>query len=86
MKKLVMFKAPTCGPCKLFGPVVKQVAEEIGAEYIEIDVSTDEGNAFAEKNGITHSGCAWYEVDNDIKIRWERPVPPAKLKEDIGSL
>lgn len=80
-----MFKSPTCGPCKLFAPVVKQVAEQIGAEYIEIDVSTDEGNKFASENGITRSGCAWYEENGEIKIRWEQPVPPTKLIADINS-
>jgi thiol-disulfide isomerase/thioredoxin len=86
MKKLVIFKSPTCGPCKLFAPMVKQAAETIGAEYVEIDVSTDEGFKFAAENGITHSGCAWYEVKNEIKIKWDKPVPAVKLLADINSL
>jgi thiol-disulfide isomerase/thioredoxin len=86
MKKLVIFKSPTCGPCKLFAPMVKQAAESIEAEYIEIDVSTEDGLKFASENGITHSGCAWYEVDNEIKIRWDKPVPATKLLADINNL
>ena len=81
-----MFKSPTCGPCKLFAPMVKQAAEAIDAEYIEIDVSTDDGYKFAAENGITHSGCAWYEVNKEIKIKWERPVPATKLLADIKQL
>lgn len=86
MKKLVIFKSPTCGPCKLFAPMVKQAAEAIEAEYIEIDVSTEDGLKFASENGINHSGCAWYEVDNEIKIRWDKPVPATKLLADINNL
>lgn len=85
-KKIVLFKSPTCGPCKLFAPVCKSVAEQISAEYIEIDVSTDEGVKVAEANGITHSGTAWYEKDGKIKIKWERPAPANKLIADIESL
>ena len=83
MKKLVLFKSPTCGPCKLFGPMVKQAATELNIEYVEVDVSTDEGSKYARENGITHSGCAWYEEDGNIKIRWEHPVPAKKLIADI---
>ena len=86
MKKIILFKSPTCGPCKLFGPMVKQAAETIGAEYVEIDVSTDEGYEFASKNGIHRSGCAWYEVDGEVKLKWEQPVPADKLVSDINSL
>ena len=86
MKKFVMFKSPTCGPCKLFAPMVKQAAESIEAEYIEIDVSTEDGLKFASENSITHSGCAWYEVDNEVKIRWDKPVPATKLLADINGL
>lgn len=84
-KKIVLFKSPTCGPCKLFAPVCKSVAEQISAEYVEIDVSTDEGFKFASENGISHSGTAWYEEDGKIKITWERPAPANKLIADIES-
>jgi len=86
MKKFVMFKSPTCGPCKLFAPVVKQVAEKFEAEYEEVDVSTDEGYKFATENRITHSGCAWYEVDGKVVIRWEQPAPPTKLISDVENI
>ena len=42
MKKIVLFKSPTCGPCKLFAPMVKQAVKELNIEYQEVDVSTDE--------------------------------------------
>jgi thiol-disulfide isomerase/thioredoxin len=83
MKKIVLFKSPTCGPCKLFAPVLKGVAEKVGAEYVEIDVTSEEGFKYAEANGITHSGVAWYEENGDVKVKWERPAPEAKLLSDL---
>lgn len=86
MKKIVLFKSPTCGPCKLFAPQVKRAVEELKIEYTEVDVSTDEGSKYAQENGITHSGCAWYEEDGEIKIRWDHPVSASKLITDIKNL
>jgi thiol-disulfide isomerase/thioredoxin len=83
-KKIVLFKSPTCGPCKLFAPVCKQVAEQVQVEYEEIDVTTESGLAIAKQYNISHSGCALYIVDNEVKITWERPVPPAKMLADLG--
>ena len=84
MKKIILFKSPTCGPCKLFAPVCKQVAEQLNINFEEIDVTTTEGLAIAKQYNITHSGCALYIVDNEVKITWERPVPPAKMLSDLN--
>ena len=83
MKKLILFKSPTCGPCKLFAPVVKSAAEKLEAEYIEIDVSSDEGFELAKKYGIRNSGSAVYEIDEKVKFKWAQPVPLDKLLADI---
>ena len=83
MKKIVLFKSPTCGPCKLFAPVCKQVAEQINVEYEEIDVTTTDGLDFAKKYNITHSGCALYFENDTVKFTWDRPVPPAKMLSDL---
>lgn len=83
MKKLILFKSPTCGPCKLFAPVVKEAAEKLEAEYIEMDVSSDEGFAEAKKYGLRNSGSAVYEIDGDVKFKWTQPVPLDKLLSDV---
>ena len=83
MKKLILFKSPTCGPCKLFAPVVKSAAEKLEAEYIEIDVSSDDGFEIAKKYGIRNSGSAVYEIDDEVKFKWTQPVPLDKLLTDI---
>jgi thiol-disulfide isomerase/thioredoxin len=83
MKKIVLFKSPTCGPCRLFAPVCKQVADELNMNYEEVDVTTETGLAFAKEHNISHSGCALYFEDNVVKFTWDRPVPAAKMKSDL---
>ena len=83
MKELLLFKSPTCGPCKLFAPVCKQVADQLGITLIEVDVSTPDGLAIAKEYQISHSGCALYKESNEVKYRWERPVPANVMLADL---
>ncbi|MHB1002005.1 MAG: thioredoxin [Armatimonadota bacterium] len=48
----VDFWAPWCGPCRMLGPIMEQVAEEIGdsAKICKLDV--DDNKSIAAKYGI----------------------------------
>lgn len=48
---LVDFFANWCGPCKMMGPVLEEVEEEID-ELTVIKVDTDENGALAAKFGV----------------------------------
>jgi len=37
MKKLLYFSAKWCQPCKTFGPIVDQVAQQFPVEKIDVD-------------------------------------------------
>jgi thiol-disulfide isomerase/thioredoxin len=39
------FSTPTCGPCKMFKPIVKEVAAELGVSIEYIDASIDSVSA-----------------------------------------
>jgi thioredoxin 1 len=45
MKKLFYFTAPWCGPCKMLGPVMDEVAKNIPVEKINIDYESDRARA-----------------------------------------
>ena len=49
---LVDFWAPWCGPCKMLGPVISQIAEEYDGKVKVGKVNVDEEEELAAKYGI----------------------------------
>jgi len=49
---LVDFYADWCAPCKMQGPIVEEVAEEMGEEAIVGKLNTEEAMVTAQKFGI----------------------------------
>jgi hypothetical protein len=85
MKEIKVFVSPTCGPCQLFKPQLRQAALDLNIEYSEYDVSTEDGLAIAQQYNIQSSGQAIYFEDNIEKKRWTTPCPSSKIKSDIQS-
>ena len=48
---VIYFSAPWCGPCKMFKPVLQQVASEMGIAINDINVDYDA--TFTEKYSVT---------------------------------
>ena len=49
---LVDFWAPWCGPCKMLGPVLDNVAAEIGNKALIAKVNVDDCPELAQKFGV----------------------------------
>ena len=41
MKKILVFTATWCGPCKNFKPIMEQVSRELPVQFIDVDASPD---------------------------------------------
>ncbi|MBD3248288.1 thioredoxin [Candidatus Falkowbacteria bacterium] len=49
---LVDFFAPWCGPCQMQGPIIDEVAEELGDKAVVVKVNIDDNPELAEKYGV----------------------------------
>ena len=49
---LIDFWAPWCGPCKMLGPVIEEVADEVGSRAKVCKVNIDEEPELAEAYGV----------------------------------
>ena len=50
---LIDFWAPWCGPCKMLGPVIEEVADEVASRAKVCKVNIDEEPALASRFGIS---------------------------------
>lgn len=48
--KYLYFSAPWCGPCRMLGPKMEQVAEQVTVEKINVDENSEKAGKFAVRN------------------------------------
>ena len=80
---LVDFYADWCGPCKMMGPVVEELAGEVsGVKVCKINI--DEEMAVAQKYGVMSIPTFIAFKNGEIAGKQVGAVPKSKLQELIG--
>ena len=79
---LIDFWAPWCGPCRMIGPLIEQIAGEYAGCLKVGKVNVDEEGDLAERHGIVSIPCLVVYKDGEISEQQMGAMP----KPDIENL
>ena len=75
MKKIIYFSAPWCAPCRMLGPVMDSIAEQLPVEKINVDEDTELAAKYSIRNvptllfikdGVVYNKLVGNQTDTSI--------------------
>lgn len=80
---LVDFWAVWCGPCKVLGPIVEEIAKEYNGKLKVGKVNVDENNNLAARYGIMSIPTLKFFKNGKIVGELIGAAPKAQIEEEI---
>jgi thioredoxin 1 len=80
---IVDFWAPWCAPCKMVGPVLEKIANEMGNKIVVAKVNTDENPEWATKYEVQGIPTMLFIFGGKIIHRQVGAIPEKMLREAV---
>ena len=83
---LVDFWATWCGPCRMLGPVIEELATEYEGRVVVGKVDVDNNQEFAAKYGVRNSPTVLVFKDGEVVGRQVGVAPKKTYTDALDSL
>jgi thioredoxin 1 len=81
---VIDYWAPWCGPCRMLGPVIEQIASERAGTVKVGKVNVDEEPALAERAGVRGIPYVVLYRDGEVAAQAVGAQPKAALEQSLG--
>ncbi len=86
MPVLVDCWAPWCGPCRMIGPVIEQLAKEFGGQAVIGKLNVDENPLTSQKYGIRSIPTLLFFKNGQLADTLVGAVPGEQIRQKLLSL